>query len=121
MSQFNIFLLPVSLKADLLVVTIIMLCFCICMYDLVIVILNFLIRGLTPRLVMYMSQGAIFFTSYEFFKRMFSLEEPRHNTQTMQSKQSTEDDSSSTVPMLLASSSAPSASSSSSGLQSLHS
>ncbi|GMY30324.1 uncharacterized mitochondrial carrier C12D12.05c isoform X1 [Fagus crenata] len=80
-----------------------------------------LYRGLTPRLVMYMSQGAIFFTSYEFFKRMFSLEEPRHNTQTMQSKQSTEDDSSSTVPMLLPSSSAPSASSSSSGLQSLHS
>ncbi|KAJ7944922.1 putative Mitochondrial carrier protein [Quillaja saponaria] len=33
-----------------------------------------LYRGLTPRLVMYMSQGALFFASYEFFKRLFLLE-----------------------------------------------
>ncbi|KAJ1411812.1 Mitochondrial substrate/solute carrier [Sesbania bispinosa] len=33
-----------------------------------------LYRGLTPRLIMYMSQGSLFFASYEFFKRVFSLE-----------------------------------------------
>ncbi|KAL2342755.1 hypothetical protein Fmac_004040 [Flemingia macrophylla] len=33
-----------------------------------------LYRGLTPRLIMYMSQGSLFFASYEFFKRAFSLE-----------------------------------------------
>ncbi|KAI3823628.1 hypothetical protein L1987_05068 [Smallanthus sonchifolius] len=33
-----------------------------------------LYRGLTPRLVMYMTQGALFFASYESFKRIFSLE-----------------------------------------------
>ncbi|KAI7741555.1 hypothetical protein M8C21_006323 [Ambrosia artemisiifolia] len=33
-----------------------------------------LYRGLTPRLVMYMTQGALFFGSYESFKRLFSLE-----------------------------------------------
>ncbi|TKY45480.1 S-adenosylmethionine carrier 1 [Spatholobus suberectus] len=32
-----------------------------------------LYRGLTPRLIMYMSQGSLFFASYEFFKRAFSL------------------------------------------------
>ncbi|XP_011022695.1 PREDICTED: uncharacterized protein LOC105124380 isoform X3 [Populus euphratica] len=36
-----------------------------------------LYRGLTPRLVMYMSQGAVFFASYEFLKRLFSLEMPQ--------------------------------------------
>lgn len=36
-----------------------------------------LYRGLTPRLVMYMSQGALFFASYEFLKRLFSLEMPQ--------------------------------------------
>ncbi|KAL2238226.1 UNVERIFIED_CONTAM: Mitoferrin [Sesamum indicum] len=36
-----------------------------------------LYRGLTPRLVMYMVQGALFFASYESFKRLFSLEVPR--------------------------------------------
>lgn len=35
-----------------------------------------LYRGLTPRLAMYMSQGAIFFASYEFFKRAFSFNVP---------------------------------------------
>ncbi|CAA0812177.1 Mitochondrial substrate carrier family protein [Striga hermonthica] len=33
-----------------------------------------LYRGLTPRLVMYMIQGALFFASYESFKRLFSLD-----------------------------------------------
>ncbi|GAU19445.1 hypothetical protein TSUD_76900 [Trifolium subterraneum] len=33
-----------------------------------------LYRGLTPRLIMYMSQGSLFFASYEFFKSAFSLE-----------------------------------------------
>ncbi|KAL8256030.1 hypothetical protein R6Q59_031097 [Mikania micrantha] len=33
-----------------------------------------LYRGLTPRLAMYMTQGALFFASYELFKRIFSLE-----------------------------------------------
>lgn len=33
-----------------------------------------LYRGLTPRLIMYMSQGSLFFASYEFFKSVFSLE-----------------------------------------------
>ncbi|XP_031129207.1 uncharacterized protein LOC116030959 isoform X1 [Ipomoea triloba] len=33
-----------------------------------------LYRGLTPRLVMYMTQGALFFASYESFKRLFSLD-----------------------------------------------
>ncbi|KAJ4956394.1 hypothetical protein NE237_013177 [Protea cynaroides] len=33
-----------------------------------------LYRGLTPRLVMYISQGALFFASYEFLKRIFALE-----------------------------------------------
>ncbi|KMZ72087.1 putative Mitochondrial carrier protein [Zostera marina] len=33
-----------------------------------------LYRGLTPRLVMYVSQGAIFFASYEFFKTVLSLD-----------------------------------------------
>ncbi|KAG4998986.1 hypothetical protein JHK87_020058 [Glycine soja] len=35
-----------------------------------------LYRGLIPRLIMYMSQGSLFFASYEFFKRTFSLEAP---------------------------------------------
>ncbi|ESQ38357.1 hypothetical protein EUTSA_v10028506mg [Eutrema salsugineum] len=33
-----------------------------------------LYRGLIPRLVMYMSQGAIFFASYEFYKSVLSLQ-----------------------------------------------
>ncbi|XP_010529594.1 PREDICTED: mitochondrial substrate carrier family protein Y [Tarenaya hassleriana] len=36
-----------------------------------------LYRGLIPRLVMYMSQGAIFFASYEFYKSILSLETPQ--------------------------------------------
>ncbi|KAJ9555283.1 hypothetical protein OSB04_009897 [Centaurea solstitialis] len=33
-----------------------------------------LYRGLSPRLAMYMTQGALFFASYESFKRLFSTE-----------------------------------------------
>ncbi|KAL4592574.1 hypothetical protein LXL04_005574 [Taraxacum kok-saghyz] len=33
-----------------------------------------LYRGLTPRLAMYMTQGALFFASYESFKRLFSMD-----------------------------------------------
>ncbi|KAG5058587.1 hypothetical protein JHK86_013583 [Glycine max] len=33
-----------------------------------------LYRGLILRLIMYMCQGSVFFASYEFFKRTFSLE-----------------------------------------------
>ncbi|GKU95268.1 hypothetical protein SLEP1_g8649 [Rubroshorea leprosula] len=49
-----------------------------------------LYRGLIPRLVMYMSQGAIFFASYEMFKSLFSLDVPK---QTMQHNKKEEDDS----------------------------
>ncbi|VFQ74918.1 unnamed protein product [Cuscuta campestris] len=33
-----------------------------------------LYRGLTPRLIMYITQGALFFASYESFKRLFSID-----------------------------------------------
>ncbi|XP_042511769.1 mitoferrin isoform X2 [Macadamia integrifolia] len=46
-----------------------------------------LYRGLTPRLVMYISQGALFFASYEFFKRIFALEVQQLHIQTVQRKQ----------------------------------
>lgn len=36
-----------------------------------------LYSGLTPRLAMYVSQGAIFFASYEFLKAAFSLDVPQ--------------------------------------------
>ncbi|KAK4741212.1 hypothetical protein SAY87_024800 [Trapa incisa] len=39
-----------------------------------------LYRGLTPRLLMYITQGALFFASYEFFKRLFNLNEPRFSS-----------------------------------------
>ncbi|KAI3468733.1 hypothetical protein Pfo_025396 [Paulownia fortunei] len=52
-----------------------------------------LYRGLTPRLVMYMIQGALFFASYESFKRLFSLEVPQLSAQTFQHEQKKEDDS----------------------------
>ncbi|TQD74806.1 hypothetical protein C1H46_039643 [Malus baccata] len=51
-----------------------------------------LYRGLTPRLIMYMSQGAIFFASYEFFKRLFSLESPQTDVQRIQYKQKMDND-----------------------------
>ncbi|EEF51193.1 uncharacterized protein LOC8287381 [Ricinus communis] len=40
-----------------------------------------LYRGLIPRLVMYVSQGALFFASYESFKGFFSLEVPQFGAQ----------------------------------------
>lgn len=36
--------------------------------------LGALYRGLIPRLVIYVSQGALFFTSYEFFKQVLAVE-----------------------------------------------
>lgn len=41
---------------------------------------------------MYMSQGALFFASYEFFKRSFSLEKPQTDSQRIQYQQKMEDD-----------------------------
>ncbi|GAB4856846.1 hypothetical protein Ancab_014765 [Ancistrocladus abbreviatus] len=43
-----------------------------------------LYRGLTPRLIMYMSQGALFFSSYEFFKRLFCVKFPEQNSRFVQ-------------------------------------
>ncbi|CAL9232463.1 unnamed protein product [Arabidopsis halleri] len=42
-----------------------------------------LYRGLIPRLVMYMSQGAIFFASYEFYKSVLSLEAAQPNSSAL--------------------------------------
>ncbi|KAG4906790.1 hypothetical protein JHK82_055437 [Glycine max] len=39
--------------------------------------------GLISRLIMYMSQGSLFFASYEFFKRTFSLEASHYAFGTM--------------------------------------
>ncbi|KAL2481837.1 Mitochondrial substrate carrier family protein [Abeliophyllum distichum] len=52
-----------------------------------------LYRGLTPRLAMYMIQGALFFASYESFKRLLSLEVPQLSSKPIQHEQSVEDDS----------------------------
>ncbi|THU45566.1 hypothetical protein C4D60_Mb02t19340 [Musa balbisiana] len=46
-----------------------------------------LYRGLTPRLAMYVSQGAIFFASYEFLKAVFALEAPQLPAQVIHNKQ----------------------------------
>ncbi|KAL9246713.1 hypothetical protein vseg_020212 [Gypsophila vaccaria] len=51
-----------------------------------------LYRGLIPRLIMYMSQGALFFASYEFFKSLLSLDLARDSSETLQYKQDTDDD-----------------------------
>ncbi|KAJ8449249.1 hypothetical protein Cgig2_002381 [Carnegiea gigantea] len=51
-----------------------------------------LYRGLIPRFVMYMSQGALFFASYEFFKSVLSLQLPQHKTESLQYKQDADDD-----------------------------
>lgn len=45
-----------------------------------------LYRGLLPRLVIYISQGALFFASYEFFKRFLAIEVRRLSIQTSQSR-----------------------------------
>lgn len=34
-------------------------------------------RGLVPRLVIYVTQGALFFASYEFIKHILTLEAPK--------------------------------------------
>ncbi|KAL5552073.1 hypothetical protein UlMin_002249 [Ulmus minor] len=77
-----------------------------------------LYRGLTPRLVMYMTQGALFFASYEFFKRFFSLDKPQPDTERIRYQQNAEKDSS-----MSPSSQTPSVSSSSASprLHNLHS
>ncbi|KAK2647296.1 hypothetical protein Ddye_014785 [Dipteronia dyeriana] len=82
-----------------------------------------LYRGLIPRLVMYMSQGALFFASYEFFKKAFFSEVPELIAQKIHHKQNKDDDSvSSQSPFLLSSSeSAASSVSLKTRLQSLHS
>ncbi|KAK9716581.1 hypothetical protein RND81_06G243400 [Saponaria officinalis] len=51
-----------------------------------------LYRGLIPRLIMYMSQGALFFASYEFFKSLLSLDFPRDSAEMLQYKQDVDDD-----------------------------
>ncbi|KAM7525719.1 hypothetical protein LguiA_015621 [Lonicera macranthoides] len=51
-----------------------------------------LYRGLTPRLVMYMTQGALFFASYESFKRLFSVDLAQVNAQTTPWKEKVEED-----------------------------
>ncbi|KAL3635559.1 hypothetical protein CASFOL_020106 [Castilleja foliolosa] len=54
-----------------------------------------LYRGLTPRLVMYMIQGALFFASYESFKGLFSLDVPQQlvSAQTLQHDLKKDEDS----------------------------
>jgi len=49
------------------------------------------VRGLIPRFVMYMSQGALFFASYEFFKSVFFVQLPQHKTETLAGKQDDDD------------------------------
>ncbi|XP_021754173.1 uncharacterized protein LOC110719529 [Chenopodium quinoa] len=51
-----------------------------------------LYRGLIPRLAMYMSQGALFFASYEFLKGFLSLELRQHKSEMLQHKQDSNDD-----------------------------
>ncbi|XP_027081871.2 uncharacterized protein [Coffea arabica] len=48
--------------------------------------------GLTPRLFMYMTQGALFFASYESFKTVFSLDSSQVNVQACRHEQVKEDD-----------------------------
>ncbi|KAL3499340.1 hypothetical protein ACH5RR_038433 [Cinchona calisaya] len=50
-----------------------------------------LFRGLTPRLFMYMTQGALFFASYESFKRLFSLDDSRVNVKASRREKNEED------------------------------
>ncbi|XP_010422099.1 PREDICTED: uncharacterized protein LOC104707444 [Camelina sativa] len=53
-----------------------------------------LYRGLIPRLVMYMSQGAIFFASYEFYKSVLSLEAAQPNSSALSGTKTKNKDSS---------------------------
>ncbi|XP_026379747.1 uncharacterized protein LOC113274577 [Papaver somniferum] len=59
-----------------------------------------LYRGLTPRLIMYVMQGALFFASYECLKAAFCLEVPKVLSPTIQNNRSTEKQST-TSPVLL--------------------
>ncbi|KAI3880840.1 hypothetical protein MKW92_043458 [Papaver armeniacum] len=52
-----------------------------------------LYRGLTPRLIMYVTQGALFFASYECLKAAFCLEVPKLLSPTIQNNRSTENES----------------------------
>ncbi|KAF5177324.1 Mitochondrial carnitine carrier [Thalictrum thalictroides] len=56
-----------------------------------------LYRGLTPRLVMYISQGALFFASYEFFKSIFALQSPQICTPALEDKQKIKEGSTSST------------------------
>ncbi|PHU03111.1 Monodehydroascorbate reductase [Capsicum chinense] len=51
-----------------------------------------LYRGLSPRLIMYITQGALFFASYESFKRVFSLDIPQPKTEMVPYEHKKEDD-----------------------------
>ncbi|XP_064976720.1 uncharacterized protein LOC135583063 isoform X1 [Musa acuminata AAA Group] len=46
-----------------------------------------LYRGVTPRLAMYISQGALFFASYEFLKVVFALQVPQSHVQVIHNQQ----------------------------------
>ncbi|KAM3202561.1 hypothetical protein P3L10_030185 [Capsicum annuum] len=49
-------------------------------------------RGLSPRLIMYITQGALFFAFYESFKRVFSLDIPQPKTEMVPYEHKKEDD-----------------------------
>ncbi|PHU25357.1 hypothetical protein BC332_03689 [Capsicum chinense] len=51
-----------------------------------------LYRGLSPRLIMYMTQGALLFASYVSFKRVFSLDIPQPKIDTVPYEHKKEDD-----------------------------
>lgn len=74
----EMFLLPAAMDCPLVDLMIL----CHCNFDLEINLI-FLNRGLTPRLVMYVSQGALFFASYELFKSLFCLEVPKLHAQVI--------------------------------------
>ncbi|KAI3974917.1 hypothetical protein MKX01_005028 [Papaver californicum] len=59
-----------------------------------------LYRGLTPRLIMYVTQGALFFASYECLKAAFCSEVPKFLGPTIQNNRSTVNEST-TSPVLL--------------------
>ncbi|XP_052477031.1 uncharacterized protein LOC105800235 isoform X2 [Gossypium raimondii] len=58
--------------------------------------LSGLSRGLIPRLVMYTTQGALFFASYESFKQLLSLERPQLTAHEQEKEN--KDDSTSQLP-----------------------
>nr|CAD1844827.1 unnamed protein product [Ananas comosus var. bracteatus] len=50
-----------------------------------------LYRGLAPRLAMYVSQGAIFFASYEFLKAICALDVPKQPSRVIENEQKEDD------------------------------